>query len=72
MLERNKKLDNKNKIYFFKLLDKQNIRHFKIVARSNALAFQKFITKHKKEIYNHNFSIKIVQIIDSKPTKPSV
>lgn len=72
MFERNKKLNNKNKIYFFKLLDKQNIRYFKITARSNALAFQKFITKHKKDIYNHNLSIKIVQIIDSKPIKPSL
>ena len=65
----NQKTNIKTKIYFIKLLDKTNLRIYKIKARSNRLAFKKFIEKYFKDIQDHNFSIKIIEVIDTKPTK---
>lgn len=61
----------KTKIYFIKLIDKTNLRVYKIKARSNRLAFKKFVEKYFNDIQDHNFSIKIIEVIDTKPTKPT-
>lgn len=68
----NQKKTIKTKIYFIKLLDKTNLRVYKIKARSNRLAFKKFIEKYFNDIQDHNFSIKIIEVIDTKPAKPSL
>lgn len=68
----NQKKTIKTKIYFIKLIDKTNLRVYKIKARSNRLAFKKFVEKYFNEIQDHNFSIKIIEVIDTKPAKPSL
>jgi len=65
----NQKKTIKTKIYFIKLIDKTNLRVYKIKARSNRLAFKKFVEKYFNDIQDHNFSIKIIEVIDTKPTK---
>lgn len=67
----NQKKTIKTKIYFIKLIDKTNLRVYKIKARSNRLAFKKFVEKYFNDIQDHNFSIKIIEIIETKPTKPT-
>lgn len=67
----NQKKTIKTKIYFIKLIDKTNLRIYKIKARSNRLAFKKFVEKYFNDIQDHNFSIKIIEVIDTKPTKPT-
>ena len=67
----NQKKTIKTKIYFIKLIDKTNLRVYKIKARSNRLAFKKFVEKYFNEIQDHNYSIKIIEVIDTKPTKPT-
>lgn len=65
----NQKKTIKTKIYFIKLIDKTNLRVYKIKARSNRLAFKKFVEKYFNDIQDHNYSIKIIEIIETKPTK---
>lgn len=65
----NQKKTIKTKIYYIKLIDKTNLRVYKIKARSNRLAFKKFVEKYFNEIQDHNYSIKIIEVIDTKPTK---
>ena len=67
----NQKKTIKTKIYFIKLIDKTNLRVYKIKARSNRLAFKKFVEKYFNDIQDHNYSIKIIEVIDTKPTKPT-
>ena len=67
----NQKKTIKTKIYFIKLIDKTNLRVYKIKARSNRLAFKKFVEKYFNDIQDYNFSIKIIEVIDTKPTKPT-
>ena len=67
----NQKKTIKTKIYYIKLIDKTNLRVYKIKARSNRLAFKKFVEKYFNEIQDHNYSIKIIEVIDTKPTKPT-
>lgn len=67
----NQKKTIKTKIYFIKLIDKTNLRVYKIKARSNRLAFKKFVEKYFNDIQDHNFSIKIIEIVETKPTKPT-
>lgn len=67
----NQKKTIKTKIYYIKLIDKTNLRVYKIKARSNRLAFKKFVEKYFNDIQEHNFSIKIIEVIDTKPIKPT-